>query len=169
VLVDEYDSPLNHAFHQGYYKKASEFFGSFYLQALKGNSALEKACLMGFVEFQSAGIFSGLNNICVYSIADEEFSSHFGFTESEISEFLGNDESIGEVVAWYDGYRSGKGSVINPWSFVNWVISRKFNSYWVSTSAIETIVTVLTPHIESAMEEIMAILYWIFNLRSRRG
>ena len=34
---------------RGYHKKASEFFGTFYSQALKGNSALEKACLMGIV------------------------------------------------------------------------------------------------------------------------
>ena len=57
VLVDEYDAPLNHAFRQGYYEQASSFFGSFYSQALKGNSALKKACLMGIVEVRDAGIF----------------------------------------------------------------------------------------------------------------
>ncbi|KAI3638177.1 hypothetical protein MIR68_003788 [Amoeboaphelidium protococcarum] len=50
VLVDEYDAPLNHAFRQGYYNKASQFFDLLYSSALKGNSALEKACLMGIVE-----------------------------------------------------------------------------------------------------------------------
>ena len=80
VLVDEYDSPLNHAFRQGFYKEASNFFGSFYSQALKGNSALEKACLMGMEDVR----LPGLNNICVYSLADSRYSSYFGFTEGEM-------------------------------------------------------------------------------------
>jgi hypothetical protein len=49
--------------------------------------------------------------------------------------------------------------VINPWSFVNWVRKRKFISYWVSTSNVETIATVLTPHIKRLMEEIFTILF----------
>ena len=128
VLVDEYESPLNHAFREGYYDEACEFFGSFYSQALKGNSSLEKACLMGIVEVRGAGILSGLNNICIYSVADQEYSSYFGFTEKEIIDFLGNGDAIGEVIEWYDGYRSGKESVINPWSFVNWVKRKKLDS-----------------------------------------
>jgi hypothetical protein len=80
VLVDEYDAPLNHAFRKGYYDQASSFFGSFYSQALKGNSALKKAYLMGIVEVRGAGILSGLNNINVYSVGDERYSQYFGFT-----------------------------------------------------------------------------------------
>ena len=86
VLVDEYDSPLNHAFRHGYYESASKFFGTFYSFALKSNDALKKACLVGIVEPVGSGILSKLNNISVFSVADARFSRHFGFTLSKIKQ-----------------------------------------------------------------------------------
>jgi hypothetical protein len=160
VLVDEYDSPLNHAFRHGYYDKASKFFGSFYSQALKGNNALEKACLMGIVEVRGAGILSGLNNIKVFSVANDRYSSHFGFTESELCSFLGEDTSmIQNVKDWYNGYQIGNYSLVNPWSFVNCFADKTFKPYWVSSANEETIATVLSPHIKSAMKQIFELLF----------
>jgi hypothetical protein len=69
---------------------------------------LQKACLMGIVEVGGADILCGLNNISVNSLSSEHHSSHFGFTGSEISSFLGTDaSSIQKVTDWYDGYQIG--------------------------------------------------------------
>jgi hypothetical protein len=75
---------MNNAFINGYYKEASRLFGTFYSFALKGNSALKKACLMGIVEVRDAVILSGLNNIRVYCSVPQKYSSYFGFTKEEI-------------------------------------------------------------------------------------
>lgn len=40
VLVDEYDTPLNCAFRNGFYDQASKFFGTFFSMALKDNKSL---------------------------------------------------------------------------------------------------------------------------------
>lgn len=151
VLVDEYDAPLNHAFRKGYYDQASSFFGSFYSQALKGNSALKKACLMGIVEVRGAGILSGLNNINVYSVGDERYSQYFGFTRSELGFILrqfAKPGSLERVLTWYNGYTIGSQTMVNPWSFMKWFDLDKFDSYWVQTSYTETISTILRPYLK---------------------
>jgi hypothetical protein len=160
VLIDEYDTPLNHAFRKGFFEEASEFFGLFYTNALKGSEALEKACLMGILEVRGSGILSGLNNIAIRSVANEKFSSYFGFTEQEIRQFLGdNEEAVSEIMTLYNGYRSGPHSVVNPWSFVNAIDNNQLEPYWMKSSDGETLQSLLKPHIKMAFEEIVLILF----------
>ena len=169
VLVDEYDAPLNHAFRKGYYDQASSFFGSFYSQALKGNSALKKACLMGIVEVRGAGILSGLNNLSVDSVFQEEYQSFFGFSTDEIHTMLrsiGRDGLFNEVMNWYNGYHIGTVTVINPWSFMNWLQKRKFGPYWVKTSYTETISTILGPHLKTELIDMILALMSKYRLRT---
>ena len=156
VLVDEYDAPLNCAFRKNFYDKAASFFGYFYSKALKGNSALEKACLMGIVEVRGAGILSGLNNIGVYSVSHKKFSASFGFSKAEIEGLVKSETDIEKVYEWYNGYTIGGNLVINPWSFMKWLLRKQFESYWVST---ETLPTVISPQISEMMMPIFQILF----------
>jgi len=123
VLVDEYDAPLNCAFRKGFYDEASSFFGIFFSRALKDNNYLKQACLMGIVEVRGAEILSTLNNIHVCSVDKVDFSEHFGFSVQEVSVFFEdkNDNRIASVLEWYDGYVIGSTTVINPWSFLNFI------------------------------------------------
>ncbi|KAI3630121.1 hypothetical protein MIR68_011556 [Amoeboaphelidium protococcarum] len=159
VLVDEYDAPLNHAFRQGYYNKASEFFGLLYSSALKSNDALEKACLVGIVEVRGAGILSGLNNIQVYSVADRRYSAFFGFSMDEIGSLVPEESTKKNVKDWYNGYCIGNDLLINPWSFMCWYSRDFFDSYWAGSSYTETIATILKPHLKQSLMEIFALLY----------
>ena len=160
VLIDEYDAPLNHAFRMEFFEKASRFFGSFYSNGLKDNPALEKACLMGIVEIRGPGIRSELNNMVLYSSSTEQFSQYFGFTQGEISEFLDGDvKRIEDVLEWYNGYFMGSDHVINPWSFMNYVRSRKLMSYWVQTASIDSIRTIIDPVLSVDLIKILAQLY----------
>ena len=160
LLIDEYDAPLNHAFRKGYYEKASEFFGAFYSDALKGNSALEKACLMGIVEVRGAGIVSGLNNIDTYSVSDEDYSTYFGFTIDEVSEALDHDpEKIKKILEWYDGYQIGSHKMLNPWSFCNYLKRNVIAPYWTESADAETISTVLGAHMNELFQDAIILLY----------
>ena len=121
LLIDEYDAPLNHAALHDFYVPVSEFLGGFFSSALKSNSALEKACLVGIVEIKGGGILSGLNNVTIYSVEDEIFSKQFGFTQEEIQDFFGDDEKdkVNAYMELYNGYQFGSHSLINPSSFMN--------------------------------------------------
>lgn len=158
VLVDEYDAPLNYAFRKGFYEKASSFFEYFYSAALKDNSSLEKACLMGIVEVRGAGILSGLNNSKVFSVANGIYSQFFGFTEEEISGYAGND--LIQVLQHYNGYTIGSQRLINPWSFMSWMLDQEFSSYWIDTSNIETLSTILSPHVNTVLQ---TTINFVFN------
>jgi Predicted AAA-ATPase len=94
VLIDENDTPLNHAFFKGFYEEASEFFGIFYSNGLKSNSAVYKACLMGIVELQGSGFISGLNNLAIYPSDKQQYSQYFGFTKEEITTFLKDNDRL---------------------------------------------------------------------------
>jgi hypothetical protein len=160
VLIDEYDAPLNCAFQNGFEQEASDFFSNFFSSALKDNIYLEKACLMGIVEVNGAHILSTLNNLFICSVDKSYFSEHFGFSLEEAREFLGNDESIlSGVLKWYDGYTIGATTVINPWSFMSYIVVGQLRSYWTDTSFTATIRAILQPHIKVALLVTFRLLF----------
>ena len=159
VLVDEYDAPLNHAHRHNFYKEASEFLGRFFSSGFKDNSCLNKAFLVGIVGANGAGLLSGLNNVSVYTVANVEYSRHFGFSRQEIENFLDSNAHMDQIEEWYNGYYCGSQLVINPWSFLNWVCSKRFDSYWVQTAHIESVATVLKPVLNNVLLETFSLLF----------
>ena len=136
ILIDEYDTPLVTAHSEGYYNEAIFFFRNFLSAALKGNPYLEFAVLTGILRVAKESIFSGLNNLAVSTILDNEFN-HFGLTEEEVEELLkhyGLEYELEDVKKWYNGYRFGKELVYNPWSLINFASKNELNPYWVNTS-----------------------------------
>ena len=87
ILIDEYDTPLVTAHSQGYYDEAIFFFRNFLSAALKGNPYLEFAVLTGILRVAKESIFSGLNNLTVSTILDNDFN-YFGLTEKEVEKAL---------------------------------------------------------------------------------
>ena len=93
--------------------------------------------LTGILRVAREGIFSGLNNLRVYDIFQDEFSSFFGLEEIEVEAALKYYEmeyKIKDVKKWYDGYRFGNSDVYNPWSILNYLENKKLESYWLGTS-----------------------------------
>ncbi len=137
LLIDEYDTPIISAHQYGYYDEAINFFKTLLSTALKDNPYLEMAVLTGIVRVANENIFSGLNNIKVYTILDEKYEDSFGLTEAEVMEALGHfemDENIDEVKAWYNGYKFGNYDIYNPWSITNYLADKKVEVYWINTS-----------------------------------
>ena len=159
VLVDEFDTPLNTAFQNGYSEAATKFFGHMFSMAFKGNPAMLKVCMVGILEPVGSGILSKLNNVGVFSVAQDCFSRYFGFTHEEIFEFLNRNASLtAQVFSWYDGYHIGPHLMINPWSFLSWVSQRNFAPYWVETSCFESVATVLQPHLRQVLVQTLMLL-----------
>ncbi len=137
ILVDEYDTPVVSAYEHGYYEKAISFFKVFYSSALKDNEYLQTGIMTGILRVAKEGIFSGLNNLAVYSILDEKYSSYFGLTEEEVKHALQDYEleyDIRSVKEWYDGYLFGNTEIYNPWSIISYIVNKKIEPYWINTS-----------------------------------
>ncbi|WP_274235974.1 AAA family ATPase [Fusobacterium nucleatum] len=146
VLIDEYDSPLVSAYINGYYKKAKDFFKTFYSIVLKDNNYLQMGILTGIIRVIKAGIFSDLNNLRTYTILSDVYTDSYGLTEEEVEKSLkdyGIEAEISNVKDWYDGYKFGDSEVYNPWSILNFLQDKELRAYWVDTSGNDLINDVL--------------------------
>ena len=146
VLIDEYDSPLVSAYINGYYKKAKDFFKTFYSIVLKDNNYLQMGILTGIIRVIKAGIFSDLNNLRTYTILSDDYTDSYGLTEEEVEKSLkdyGLEYEISKVKDWYDGYKFGDSEVYNPWSILNFLQDKELRAYWVDTSGNDLINDVL--------------------------
>jgi len=142
VLIDEYDQPIIDSYVKGYYQEAISFFKTFYGVVLKDNNYLEMGIMTGILRVAKENIFSGLNNLRVYTILDNRFTEYFGITESEVEKALKDfnlEFELQDVQKWYNGYLFGDIKVYNPWSIINFLNDEKLKSYWVNTSGNELI------------------------------
>lgn len=144
ILIDEYDVPLENAYHEGFYDDMTNLIRSCFESALKTNPSLEFAVLTGCLRVSRKSIFTGLNNLKTYSITKNKFSQYFGFTQAEMQEILQNfslEQYAGTIAKWYDGYRFGLTEIYNPWSVLNCIDSYLQNDmvacepYWSNTSS----------------------------------
>ena len=155
VLIDEYDSPLVSAYINGYYKKAKDFFKTFYSTVLKDNSYLQMGVLTGIIRVIKAGIFSDLNNLSTYTILSDVYTDSYGLTEEEVEKSLkyyGIEQEISNVKDWYDGYKFGDSEVYNPWSILNFLRFKELRAYWVDTSGNDLINDVLKKITKNTIE-----------------
>ena len=143
LLIDEYDVPLDKAYHYGYYREMVALIRGLFGQALKTNEYLQFAVLTGCLRVAKESIFTGLNNFKVLSIIDPRFDEHFGFTDAEVKRLLadyGLESHFDEIKEWYDGYRFGDVDVYCPWDVINHVDllrakpDARPQAYWINTS-----------------------------------
>lgn len=148
ILIDEYDVPLAKANEQGYYDPMITLLRNVLVQALKTNDSLYFAVLTGCLRVSKESIFTGLNNLNVFSVTDPEFTSCFGFTDNEVKKMLayyGLDDKYGVIKEWYDGYCFGDDHVYCPWDVVSYVnkllVKRTLppQDYWTNTSSNDVI------------------------------
>lgn len=142
LLVDEYDAPMHKAFLNDFYKSIVETWRTWMSKSFKDNRFMERCVLTGVLRIAKERMFSGANNIKVFSFVNDLFSEQFGFLESEVHQLLetyGLTHLRAEMQRWYDGYRVGEDSgIYNPWSVLNCVNDNgQFLPYWNNTGDIE--------------------------------
>ncbi len=144
ILIDEYDAPIQSGYKK-YYDDVISFMRNLLSGAYKDNSYLFKGIITGILRVSRESIFSGLNNIAVYSVLNYEFSDKFGFTESEVKQIISDFDvktAYSDIKKWYDGYQIGDtANLYNPWSILNFAAAKHehFDIYWANTSSNELI------------------------------
>lgn len=139
ILLDEYDTPMQEAYVNGYWRELADFTRNLFNATFKSNPYLERAIMTGITRVGRESIFSDLNNLEVVTTTSEMYANCFGFTEEEVRTALteyGLADRIEQVKEWYDGFAFGKHkSIYNPWSILNFLKEGKFASYWANTSS----------------------------------
>lgn len=137
LLIDEYDTPIQVSYVHNYYNHLISLMRNFFGDALKTNPYLHKAVITGIVRIAKENLFSGVNNLKVYSVLDSKYSEYFGFTEEEVNHLLKKshlEEQMRPIKDWYNGYQIGTATLYNPWSIANCIQETgKLTPYWVNT------------------------------------
>lgn len=139
ILLDEYDTPLQEAYVNGYWEELASFIRGLFNAAFKTNPYLERAIMTGITRISKESIFSDLNILEVVTTTSEKYADFFGFTEEEVFAALtefGLSEKREEVKSWYDGFSFGKREdIYNPWSILNYLDKRNVGAYWANSSS----------------------------------
>ena len=139
LFLDEYDTPLQEAYVNGYWDELVAFTRSMFNNAFKTNPSLERGIMTGITRVSKESIFSDLNNLVVVTTTSEMYATAFGFTEGEVFTSLEqqgfDEEAKREVKNWYDGFTFGSATdIYNPWSVTNFLNTGKYETWWANTS-----------------------------------
>lgn len=139
ILLDEYDTPLQEAYINGYWDQMASFIRSLLNSTFKTNPYLERGIMTGITRVSKESIFSDLNNLEIVTTTSEKYSTAFGFTEEEVFQALtscGRARDRDQVRQWYDGFTFGNTTdIYNPWSITNFLESGEWKCYWANTSS----------------------------------
>ena len=162
IIIDEYDTPIQEGYSKDFYDEIIGFMRNFFSGAFKDNKNLSYGFLTGILRIAQESIFSGLNNLTVNSVMDEEYDSFFGFTESEVKAMLsyyGVSDKEEELKDWYDGYLFGSEEIYNPWSVINYISKGCLpQAYWVNTGKNEILDDVLRVATDDITERLYDLL-----------
>ena len=184
ILLDEYDTPMQEAYVNGYWEELVAFTRSLFNSTFKTNPYLERAIMTGITTAEYSAvrkfamqtsngsakaetmskesIFSDLNNLVVVTTTSNQYETAFGFTEEEVFNSLdeqGLSDKKDIVKTWYDGFTFGdKKDIYNPWSIINFLKFKSLKTYWADSSSnglINSLVKTGSSYIKIMMETLL--------------
>ena len=163
ILLDEYDTPMQEAYVNGYWEELVAFTRSLFNAIFKTNPYLERAIMTGITRVSKESIFSDLNNLVVVTTTSNQYETAFGFTEEEVFNSLdeqGLSDKKDIVKTWYDGFTFGdKKDIYNPWSIINFLKFKSLKTYWADSSSnglINSLVQKGSPYIKTMIENLIS-------------
>ena len=139
ILLDEYDTPMQEAYVDGYWDEMVSFTRSLFNSTFKTNPYLARGMMTGITRVSKESIFSDLNNPVVVTTTSNMYATAFGFTETEVFAALdefGYSDRKEEIKYWYDGFIFGQHTdIYNPWSIINFLKTGEIEMYWANTSS----------------------------------
>lgn len=148
VLIDEYDSPMHDSMSDKVLQeKIRNIMRDFFSPLKEQEKNLRFVLITGISKFSQLSIFSELNNIKNISMKDE-YSDICGITKEQLlTDFkdgietmaahnsLTLNETVEKLKEHYDGYHFTPNSpdIFNPYSIINALDDRDFNSYWFTS------------------------------------
>lgn len=162
ILLDEYDTPMQEAYVQGYWDEFTSFVRSLFNASFKTNPYLERAIMTGITRVSKESNFSDLNNLRVVTTTSNLYADCFGFTEEEVFAALdeyGMSDKKDEVKQWYDGFTFGEHrDIYNPWSITNYLDEHRLYPYWASTSSnglVSRLIRTASADVKEKMEDLL--------------
>lgn len=162
IFLDEYDTPLQEAYMNGFWDKMVGFVRSLFNSTFKTNPFMERGLMTGITRLSKESIFSDLNNLTVVTTTSEKYCRQFGFTQEEVFQAL-DERGMGaekdKVKEWYDGFTFGSQTdIYNPWSITGFMKEKIYKPYWVNSSTnslINSLIRQGSPQVKMLIEDLM--------------
>jgi len=175
ILIDEYDSPLQHSWHTQEHEACTAIYREVF-SVLKSGMQYERfVFLTGITKFTQISLFSVLNNLTNISFIPQ-YAAICGITKQEIRDcFMPEIEAMAKKNGWtveqtfdklkynYDGYHFSDENMVdvyNPFSLVIALSQGKTGNYWASSGA-----TSLLPKFVNNLETEVESLEKTYELR----
>lgn len=151
ILVDDYDTPFFEANLNHCYEELRYDLSTLLSSVLKDNEYLNFAVMTGIQRISYENGLTGLNNLEICTIQDDQYADIFGFTEDEtrtLLSFYGRtfDTKVNDM---YDGYTIGNYEIYNPWSILKYAKLGKLDAYWIHTASNQIIKDLMRFHDEN--------------------
>ena len=175
IIIDEYDVLIRDnnvpaSLRTEYIELLNSLF-----KGAEAQEAISLAYLTGILPIYREIVQSKLNNFTEYTMLNpDQFAQYFGFSENEVQNLcLENNADYDICQRMYDGYIFQKPyqmpvqpnndsettiHIFNPNSVVKAVTRRKYENYWVATSALEAITLYIDANIAGIQDDIKVLL-----------
>ena len=148
ILIDEYDSPLQHSWKTPLYEKCTAIYRDVFV-ILKSMDKFENFIFItACTKFSQFSLTSGLNNLSFIGF-DSEYAALCGITKEEAIRYFKPeinklaackgwtfDEATIQLSSYYGGYhfsRRNMVDVFNPFSLINALADSDLKNYWFSS------------------------------------
>ena len=148
ILIDEYDSPLQHSWKTPQHDACTAIYKSVFAVLKKEDEHERFVFITGITKFTQISLFSVLNNLSNISF-DAPYATICGISKQEAADnFMPEIEAMGEENGWtpeetlkqltafYDGYHFCSDNMVdifNPFSLLNCFANQDFGSYWFAS------------------------------------
>ena len=177
VLIDEYDAPMLDAMGDDtLLEEVRNIMRDFYSPLKEQERNLRFVLITGISKFSQLSIFSELNNLKIISMKDE-YGDICGITKEQLlSDFkegieemaehndLTFEETVEQLKQHYDGYHFSPNSpdIFNPYSIINALDDKDFNSYWFSSGTPTFLIELLQ---NNGVDMLRLNKLWVKNSR----
>ena len=148
ILIDEYDSPLQHSWKTPLYEKCAAIYRDVFVILKSMDKYEDFIFITGCTKFTQFSITSGLNNLSFIGF-DPEYAALCGITKEEAIRYFKPeinklaackgrtfDEAAMQLSSYYGGYHfssRNKVEIFNPFCLINALADSDLKNYWASS------------------------------------
>ena len=148
ILIDEYDSPLQHSWNTPLYEKCTAIYRDVFVILKSMDKYEDFIFITGCTKFTQFSLTSGLNNLSFIGF-DPEYTALCGITKEEAIRYFKPeinklaackgwtfDEAAMQLSSYYGGYHfcsRNKVDVFNPFCLINALADSDLKHYWFSS------------------------------------
>lgn len=159
MLIDEWDAPIREV------PEYEEDYLQFLRMLFKGSGTTDRifaaVYMTGILPVKKGRSQSAMSDFKEYTmLRPQKFDSYIGFTEEEVRSLCQKYEmDFQSMKFWYDGYHFQEtSSIYNPNSVMEAIRNEAFDSYWVQTSAAESLLTWIDMDEDGLQEDVTKLI-----------